>query len=189
MIRRLLYSKIVRYLLTLFFCIFYDKKYLRGYYFETKRIGYYWCARSLINRLFGDNRKIPWPVNPRTIISNSKNIIFEVDDLHVFQTPGCYWQNHDAKIYVGKGCYVAPNVGIITTNHDVYDISKHVKGEDVKLGNKCWIGMNAVVLPGVELGDNTIVAAGAVVSRSFPEGYCILGGVPAKKIKDLRNEN
>lgn len=87
MIRRLLYSKVVKYLLTLFFCIFYDRKYLRGYYFETKRMGYYWCVRSLINRLFGDNRKIPWPVNPRTIISSSKNIIFEVEDLHVFQLP------------------------------------------------------------------------------------------------------
>lgn len=83
---------------------------------------------------------------------------------------------------------MAPNVGIITTNHDVYDVSKHIKEEDIKLVNKCWIGMNAVVLPGVELGDNTIVAAGAVMSRSFPEEYCILG-VPAKKIKDLRDEN
>lgn len=53
------------------------------------------------------------------------------------------------------------------------------------IGRNCWIGMNAVILPGVKLGDYTIVGAGAVVTHSFPEGYCVIGGVPAKKIKDL----
>ena len=43
-------------------------------------------------------------------------------------------------------------------------------------------------MPGVTLGDFTIVGAGAVVTKSFPEGHCILGGVPAKKIKNLENE-
>jgi acetyltransferase-like isoleucine patch superfamily enzyme len=43
-------------------------------------------------------------------------------------------------------------------------------------------------MPGVTLGDFTIVGAGAVVTKSFPEGHCILGGVPAKKIKDLEKE-
>lgn len=187
--RKIIYSKVLKNILRFLFSVFYDKKYLRGRYFDIKRMGFYWCLRSLSNRLWGDNRKIPYPVHPRTIVSNSKNVIFSVDDLHVFQTPGCYWQAHGAKIYVGSGCYVAPNVGIITTNHDVLDISKHIKGKDIILGDKCWIGMNAMILPGVELGKNTIVAAGAVVSRSFPEGYCVIGGIPAKKIKDLPHES
>lgn len=46
--------------------------------------------------------------------------------------------------------------------------------------------MNAVILPGVHLGDHTIVGAGSVVTRSFPEGNIIIAGVPAKKIKDLK---
>ena len=45
--------------------------------------------------------------------------------------------------------------------------------------------MNVVVLPGVELGDGTIVGAGAVVTRSFPEGECVLAGNPAKIIRTL----
>ena len=45
--------------------------------------------------------------------------------------------------------------------------------------------MCAKVLPGVVLGDFTVVAAGAVVTKSFPEGYSVLAGVPAKKIRDL----
>ena len=186
--RKIIYLNIFKNVLRFFFSLVYDRKYVKGYYFDVKRMGFYWCFRSLANRLIGDNRKISWPVHPRTIVSNGKNVIFSVDDLHVFQTPGCYWQAHDAKIYVGRGCYVAPNVGIITTNHDVFDVSKHVKGKDIILGDKCWIGMNSVVLPGVELGENTIVAAGAVVSHSFPEGHCVIGGVPAKKIKDLHDE-
>ena len=44
-------------------------------------------------------------------------------------------------------------------------------------------------MPGVTLGDYTIVAAGAVVTKSFPEGFCVIGGVPAKKIKDLEKSS
>ena len=43
-------------------------------------------------------------------------------------------------------------------------------------------------MPGVELGDWTVVGAGAVVTKSFPEGYCVLGGVPARLIKSLEKE-
>ena len=45
--------------------------------------------------------------------------------------------------------------------------------------------MNAVILPGVELGEKTVVGAGAVVTKSFKEGHCVIGGNPAKLIKKL----
>jgi acetyltransferase-like isoleucine patch superfamily enzyme len=48
--------------------------------------------------------------------------------------------------------------------------------------------MNSVILPGVELGPHTIVGAGSIVTKSFPEGNCIIVGNPAKKIKDLLND-
>ena len=56
------------------------------------------------------------------------------------------------------------------------------------IGQGCWIGMNSVILPGVVLGEKTIVGAGSVVTKSFLEGYCVIAGNPAKKIKDL-NKN
>lgn len=82
---------------------------------------------------------------------------------------------------------MAPNVGIITTNHDILDPGKHVPGKPIVIGDNCWVAMNAVILPGVVLGNGTIVAAGSVVTKSFPQGRCVIGGVPAKVIK-LINE-
>ncbi|WP_259756635.1 acyltransferase [Pseudomonas sp. GCEP-101] len=102
-----------------------------------------------------------------------------------FQSPGTYFQNFKGHIHIGKGSYIAPNVGIITSNHDLMDLDKHSISEDVVIGRKCWIGMNSVILPGVELGDATIVAAGSVVTKSFKEGNIVIGGCPAKEIKKL----
>ena len=181
--RKILYGKWLIKLLTCFFSLFYDKKYLTGYFFTVKRMGWLWAWKGLKGR----NKKIPYPVHPNTIVSDNK-VHFDPNDINLFQTPGCYWQVHDAHIYVGKGSYVAPNVGLITTNHDPLDPSRHVPGSDIRIGEKCWIGMNAVILPGVTLGDHTVVGAGAVVTKSFPEGYVILGGSPAKVIKNLPQE-
>jgi acetyltransferase-like isoleucine patch superfamily enzyme len=90
-------------------------------------------------------------VHPRTLISNNQNIEFDMNNLNIFQTPGCYWQNHKAKIIIGKGCYIAPNVGIITTNHDLYNFDKHTDGKEIVIGDNCWIGMISIILPGVIL--------------------------------------
>lgn len=55
-------------------------------------------------------------------------------------------------------------------------------GKPITIGDNCWIGMNAVVLTGVELGDYTTVGAGAVVTHSFP-GHCVIAGNPARVIR------
>ena len=188
MLKRILYSKLLKTVLRAFFGIFYDKKYLRGYFFDEKRLGWYWAYKGLKGRLYGPNKKIPWPVNPNSTVSHPYNLDFDVDNINIFQTPGCYWQNHNGKISVGKGTYIAPNVGIITTNHNIYNLKEHTQGKDIILGENCWVGMNAVILPGVKLGNHTIVGAGAVVTKSFPQGNCVIGGVPAKVIKELSTE-
>lgn len=189
-LRKLVSLKIINYLLRSFFSIFFNKQYLSGYFYDKKCMGWYWAFRSLPGRLFGDNRNVPWPVHPNTIIGGAERIHFSSDDIHIFQVPGCYWQAHGGQIFVGKGCYIAPNVGIITTNHDISNLNRHVPGKDIVLSAKCWVGMNSVILPGVFLGENTVVAAGSVVTKSFPQGYCIVGGVPAKVIKVIeKHEN
>ena len=118
-------------------------------------------------------------------LSSSKNIHFDPDDINNFQSPGVYYQNFKADIYIGKGSFIGPNVGIITSNHSINNPSEHMEGEDVVIGEKCWIGMNSVILPGVTLGDGTVVAAGSVVNKSFPDGGVLVAGSPAKIIKKI----
>ena len=84
-----------------------------------------------------------------------------------------------------SGTKIAPNCGIITTNHDFYDLEKTAKGEDVIIGERCWLGMGSIILTGVLLGKHTIVGAGSIVTKSFPEGNCIIAGNPAKFIRKL----
>ena len=88
-------------------------------------------------------------------------------------------------IDIGRGTYIAPNVGLITANHDLADLSQHVEAKPIILGEKCWIGMNSVILPGVHLGPHTIVGAGSVVTKSFPDGNFVIAGNPAKIIREL----
>jgi len=167
---------------------FFDKKYLCGKFFENNTIGWKWVLRSLIwQKLLGFNRHVPWPVSPFIILSNPDNIIFDPNNIDNFQAFGNYFQNFNAKIYLGRGVLLAPNVGIITANHDLdKGYEAWHEGEDVVLGNNCWIGMNSMILPGVKLGDRTIVGAGSVVTKSFPEGYSIIAGNPARIIKYLK---
>lgn len=139
-------------------------------------------------RILGFNRFIPWPVHRSSHIFGIRWI-----KLGVNTSPGgahgCYiFAKEDSPIEIGDYTIVAPNVCIAGFNHDIYDISRFEDKGGVKIGRYTWLGMNAVVLPGVTLGDHTIVAAGAVVTKSFPEGYCILGGNPARKIRDIDRE-
>lgn len=175
----------VTVLLRLFFSIFYKKQYLTGKHFEESYVGWIWSFNNLGSRLFGSNRKIPWPMNKNSVVSDYNNLIFDQSSINCLQQHGCYFQNFKGKIIIKSNVWIAPNVGIITANHDPEDLTNHLEGQDVIIGNNCWIGMNSVVLPGVELKDNTIVAAGAVVNKSFDEGNIIIGGVPARILKKL----
>ncbi len=88
-------------------------------------------------------------------------------------------------IYIGKGTYIAMNVGIITANHSLNNLDEHDIAKNVVIGKRCWIGMNSVILPGVVLGENTIVGAGSIVTKSFSQGHCVICGNPARKIKEI----
>lgn len=165
---------------------FFDSKYLKGRFFNESIGGYKWALQALWARnILRLGRTYPWPVHLSCYISNPKKIHFDPDDINNFQARGPYFQCFGGDIYIGRGSYIAPNVGIITQNHDFNDLSSHSASADVVIGPECWIGMHSVVLPGVKLGRKTIVGAGSVVTQSFEDGNMIIAGVPAKPIRKL----
>lgn len=91
-------------------------------------------------------------------------------------------------IHIGKSVQIGPGVKIITANHNMYDVSQREERKDVFIEDYSWIGANSVILPGVKLGKNTIVGAGSIITKSFPDGYCIVAGNPARIIRKLDKE-
>lgn len=133
-------------------------------------------------KILGFNRNVYWPAHFTSKITHYNNIEIGIGTAPGL-SPGCYIQGGGG-IKIGNYTIVAPNVGIISSNHDLHDSSMHIN-KKVVIGNYCWIAMNSVVLPGVVLGDYTIVGAGSIVTKSFKEGYCVIGGNPAKIIRRL----
>ncbi len=136
-----------------------------------------------IQKCLGFNRDAYWPMHFSSIVSNVRRIKTGIGTAPGL-SPGCYIQGING-VEIGDYTIIAPNVGLISASHALTDLSRHEAARPLKIGRYCWLGMNAVILPGVEIGDHTVVAAGAVVATSFPDGYCVLGGVPARVLKTL----
>ncbi|MCT4645614.1 MAG: acyltransferase [Carboxylicivirga sp.] len=140
----------------------------------------FWFKQKVLS--LGGNKKAYWPVHPTSQVFNWERIYVGVDTCPGMMK-GCYIQGNGG-IHIGDYTQIAPNVVIVSDNHDLYDSRKHTT-KRIHIGKYCWIGAGAKVLAGAELGDFTIVGAGAVVTKSFPEGHCVIGGNPAKVIKVL----
>jgi hypothetical protein len=169
-----------------FLRLFFDGKYLVGRHFDNGLAGYLWGIQSVWQKnILRLSKPTPFPSALTCRVSNGNNISFHPDDLNNFQSPGLYLQNFAGKIVIGRGCYLGPNVGIITANHKMTNLAEHASAKDVELGEGCWIGMNSVILPGVVLGPRTIVGAGSVVTKSFPQGDCVVVGSPARVMSHL----
>lgn len=136
-------------------------------------------------KILGANRTAYWPVHASSVVTGVRNIYAGIETSPGYM-PGCYIQGI-GKMYIGDYTQIGPNVGIITANHDLHDNRMHIP-EEVRIGQYCWIGMGAIILPGVTLGDFTVVGAGSVVTSSFPEGHCVIGGNPARMIRTLQRE-
>jgi acetyltransferase-like isoleucine patch superfamily enzyme len=138
-----------------------------------------------IQKLLGENRKAYWPMHHSSMVTSPQRIHVGVETSPGYM-PGCYIQGRGG-IVIGDYTQISCNVGIISCNHDLYDCRLHVQETfpSIRIGAYGWIGMNAMILPGVQLGDFTIVGAGSVVTKSFTEGYCIIAGNPARLIRRI----
>ncbi|MDY6257757.1 MAG: DapH/DapD/GlmU-related protein [Bacteroidaceae bacterium] len=86
-------------------------------------------------------------------------------------------------ITIDDGAMIGPNVRIVTDNHD-FQNRMVLRCKPVHIGRSAWIGVGAVILPGVNIGENAVVAAGAVVTKDVAPNT-IVGGNPAKFIKNI----
>lgn len=91
-------------------------------------------------------------------------------------------------VEIGDRSMIGYRTQILSQNHIIPENRERIFGaghkrEKVVIGNDVWIGANAIVLPGVEIGEGAIVAAGSVVTKDVPP-YAIVAGVPAKLIKE-----
>ena len=93
-------------------------------------------------------------------------------------------------IEFGDNCMLGPGCQILTPTHPLHPVKRNSGlegGKPIKVGNNAWFGGNVTILPGVTLGDNVVVAAGAVVTKSFGDNV-VLAGNPAKVIKVIELE-
>jgi acetyltransferase-like isoleucine patch superfamily enzyme len=138
-------------------------------------------------RIMRVNPRVPWPVHfTSRVVAHEK--ITCGSGSYPGDMPGCYIQGMNG-IVIGAGCQFGPGVGVISANHDPADLSGHLPAPPIRIGDRCWFGMNAIILPGVELGPQTIVGAGSVVTKSFPRGHCVLAGNPARIVRELEPSN
>ena len=86
-------------------------------------------------------------------------------------------------ITIDDGVMIGPNVRIVTDNHD-FQNRMVLRCKPVYIGSNAWIGIGAIILPGVTIGENAVVAAGAVVTKDVAPNT-IVGGNPAKFIKNI----
>lgn len=103
-----------------------------------------------------------------------------------------FFSNHNLvildanKVTFGNNVQIGPNCGFYTSGHPLdKDTRKELEfAKPIKVGNDVWIGGNVCVMPGVTIGDNTVIGAGSVVTKDIPSNVVAVGN-PCKVIKEI----
>lgn len=106
---------------------------------------------------------------------------------NVFINACCNFQDHGG-VYIGDRCQIGHNVVFATLNHGLKPQDRRtMTPAPIRLGKNVWVGSNSTILQGVTVGDNAVIAAGAVVTKDVPANT-VVGGVPARKLKVIGNK-
>lgn len=108
-----------------------------------------------------------------------------------------FYANHNlvildcAKVIFGDNVFIGPNCSFYTANHPI-DVKQRNEGLEsahpITVGNNVWFGGNVVVLPGISIGNNSVIGAGSVVTKDIPDNVVAVGN-PCKVVKNIINEN
>lgn len=138
-------------------------------------------VRALISRLFGKEVDASFRLFPPFYTDFGKNITV---GKNVFINACCHFQDHGG-VTIGDGCQIGHAVVFATLNHGMSPEERpFTYPAPITLGNNVWVGSNSTILQGVSIGDNSVVAAGAVVTHSIPANV-VAGGVPARIIRAI----
>ena len=141
--------------------------------------------RAIIKQLFG-TAGVNVTIEPTFRVDYGYNIHVGED---FFANFNCVFLDV-CPIKIGKNAMLGPGVSLMTPEHPLKAEERNSGyefGRPITIGDNCWIGANATIVGGVTLGDNVVVAAGAVVNKSFTDNV-VIGGVPARIIKTINND-
>lgn len=141
-------------------------------------------VRDLFTHLFGKPVDPSFRVFPPFYTDFGKNITV---GKNVFINACCHFQDQGG-ITLGDNCLVGHNVVFATLNHGFAPEERQsMLPAPIVVGRNVWIGSNSTILPGVTIGDNSIIAAGSVVTKDVPAN-AIVAGVPARFIRSISPE-
>ena len=150
----------------------------------------YMCAlsqealRVIFSRLTGRPTDDTFTLFPPFYTDCGKNLVI---GKNVFINSGCKVQDQGG-IEIGDGTLIGHNVVLATLNHA---LAPERRGDliprPIRIGKNVWIGSNAVILPGVTIGDGAVIAAGAAVTKDVPENS-VVGGVPARVLRTIQTQ-
>lgn len=142
----------------------------------------------LINRFYRKilriNSDVKIPIHFTSRVISYKNLKLHSDSSTVCSfalSGGCYFQALNG-IEIGQNFLFAPGVKLISSNHDLANKEIVERADPIIIGDNVWLGANVIILPATKLGNNVVVGAGSVVTKSFPDNVVIAGN-PARVIK------
>ena len=141
---------------------------------------------NLMQQLFKEVGKNVW-IEPDFKCEFGKNIKIE-DDVYI--NFGCVILDC-AEVTIGSHTLIGPNVGLYAANHSI-DALERINGgcygKPIHIGKNVWLGGDVKVLPGVSIGDNTIIGTGSIVTKDIPSNV-VAAGNPCKVIREITSKD
>lgn len=134
----------------------------------------------------------------KDLLGSCGDHVYIEDGVHMSYGSHVYLEDHfyanfnltivdDMNVYIGDKTMIGPSVTLCTTGHPVYPLYREMAAHyslPIHIGKNVWIGSNAVVLPGVTIGDNAVIGAGSIVTRDIPANTVAVGN-PCRVLREI----